>query len=81
MTILNGYYIVGQFSYFVIMMLLVTLSLCTEDSLATDGLSAHQSLIPKAGLTQRALAQHRTVETAGSNNSQKMLSARLSHIT
>ncbi|KFO10968.1 PAS domain-containing serine/threonine-protein kinase, partial [Balearica regulorum gibbericeps] len=52
----------------------------SEDSIATDGLSAHhREPYPETWLDRiRAVEQCRTVETAGSNNSQKMLSARLS---
>ncbi|KFV12439.1 PAS domain-containing serine/threonine-protein kinase, partial [Pterocles gutturalis] len=52
----------------------------SEDSIATDGLSAHhREPYPETWLGRiRAVEQCRTVETAGPNNSQKMLSARLS---
>ncbi|KAM6065274.1 PAS domain-containing serine/threonine-protein kinase isoform 2-T2 [Theristicus caerulescens] len=52
----------------------------SEDSIATDGLSAHhREPYPETWLDRiRAVEQCRTVETVGSNNSQKMLSARLS---
>ncbi|GAB0193334.1 PAS domain-containing serine/threonine-protein kinase [Grus japonensis] len=52
----------------------------SEDSIATDGLSAHhREPYPETWLDRiRAVEQCQTVETAGSNNSQKMLSARLS---
>ncbi|KFM10884.1 PAS domain-containing serine/threonine-protein kinase, partial [Aptenodytes forsteri] len=52
----------------------------SEDSIATDGLSAHhREPYLETWLDRiRAAEQCRTVETVGSNNSQKMLSARLS---
>ncbi|KFV52312.1 PAS domain-containing serine/threonine-protein kinase, partial [Tyto alba] len=52
----------------------------SEDSTATDGLSArHRAPYPETWLDRiKAVEQCRTVETARSNNSQKMLSARLS---
>ncbi|KFQ61691.1 PAS domain-containing serine/threonine-protein kinase, partial [Pelecanus crispus] len=58
----------------------VSTSSNSEDSIATDGLSAHhREPDPEIWLDRiRAVEQCRTVETAGSNNSQKMLSAGLS---
>ncbi|XP_075013827.1 PAS domain-containing serine/threonine-protein kinase isoform X7 [Calonectris borealis] len=52
----------------------------SQDSIATDGLSAdHREPYPETWLDRiRAVEQGRTVATAGSNNFQKMLSARLS---
>uniref|UniRef100_A0A8C8BTL6 PAS domain-containing serine/threonine-protein kinase n=1 Tax=Otus sunia TaxID=257818 RepID=A0A8C8BTL6_9STRI len=51
----------------------------SEDSVATNGLSAHhREPCPETWLDRiRAVEQCRTVETARSNNSQKMVSARL----
>lgn len=68
------------FSFFVIIISLTTFNPYSEDSIATDGLSAHhRGPYPETWLDRvRAVEQCRTVETAGSNNSQKMLFARLS---
>lgn len=62
------------------MISLITWNPCSADSIATAGLSAHRGEpYPETWLERiGAVERHGTVETAGSNNSQKMLSARLS---